>query len=72
MEKTDAIIVWFSRNLEVVTNGVTEVSENANDAQRVTHKDAKKKDCKAAFCIQSAVDATNFDRIYHTESANEV
>lgn len=70
-KKTDTVIVWFSRKLEVVTNGVPEVSENTNDAQRVTHKDAKKKDCKAAFCIQFAVDATIFDRIYHTESAKE-
>ncbi|XP_050909407.1 uncharacterized protein LOC127123207 [Lathyrus oleraceus] len=33
--------------------------------------DAKKKDCKALFCIQSAVDSVNFDRISHVESAKE-
>lgn len=51
----------FQETLEVVTNGVHELVQNANDAQRVIHKNAKKKGCKVAFCIQSAVDTTNFD-----------
>ncbi|XP_050896104.1 uncharacterized protein LOC127102817 [Lathyrus oleraceus] len=57
--------------LDVVTHGVPELDENATDAQRVAHKEAKKKDCKAAYCIQSAVGSTNFNRISHAESANE-
>ena len=57
--------------LEVVTNGVTELAENATEAQRVLHKDLKKKECKASFCIQSVVDNANFDRISHDESVKE-
>jgi len=57
--------------LEVVTNGVAELAENAAESQRVLHRDLKKKDCKASFCIQSAVDNANFDRIAHAESAKE-
>lgn len=53
------------------TNGFPGLSQNANDAQRVTHKDAKKKYCKVALCIQYAVDTTNFDRISHVESEKE-
>ena len=55
----------------MVANGVPALGEDATEAQRTAHKDAKKKDCKAAFYIQSAVDATNFDRISHAESAKE-
>ena len=61
----------FHETLEVVTNGVPALGEDATDAQRTAHKHAKKKDCKAAFYIQSAVDAANFDRIAHAESAKE-
>ncbi|XP_050896654.1 uncharacterized protein LOC127103437 [Lathyrus oleraceus] len=59
----------FHETLEVVINGVHVVGEDATDAQRTAHKDAKKKDYyKAAFYIQSAVDAANFNRIAHAES----
>jgi len=57
--------------LEVVTNGVAELVENSIEAQQVLHKYSKKKDCKVSFCIQSAVDNANFDRIAHVESAKE-
>lgn len=61
----------FHETLEVVTNGVHMLAANATDAQRVSHEDPKKKDCKALFCIQSKVYSADFDRIYHDESAKE-
>lgn len=61
----------FHEILEVVTNGIHVLAANATDVQRVIHKDAKKKDYEALFCIQSAVDSTNFDRISHVESSKE-
>lgn len=61
----------FYETLEVITNGDHELAQNASYAQRVTHKDAKKKDCKVALCIQFAVDMMNFDRIFHIESVKE-
>lgn len=61
----------FYETQEMVTNGIPELVENATDARRVTHKEAKKKDCKAAYCIQSALDSTNFDKISHAESMKE-
>ncbi|CAL5198322.1 unnamed protein product [Lathyrus oleraceus] len=61
----------FHETLEVVTNGVLAVSEDAIDAQGTAYKDAKKKDCKETFYIQSAVDAANFDIVAHVESAKE-
>lgn len=51
----------FYETLEVVIGGVPELAHNVNDTQRIIHKDAKKKDCKVALCIQSTVDAENFD-----------
>lgn len=57
----------FQETLKLITNGILELAQNVNDAQRVTHNDTKKKDCKVAFHIQSAVDATNFDLISHAE-----
>lgn len=55
----------------MVTNGVLEFVENAIDAQRVAHKEAKKKDCRSAYFIQSAVDSANFNKISHAESAKK-
>ncbi|XP_050875317.1 uncharacterized protein LOC127078950 [Lathyrus oleraceus] len=62
----------FHEILEVVTNGVSELAENTTDAQRVANKEAKKKDNKIAFYIQSVVDTTDFDQISYAESAKEV
>jgi hypothetical protein len=61
----------FQDTLEVVTNGVQDLEANATEAQRTTHRDLKKKDCKAMYAIQAAVDATNFDKISHAESSKE-
>ncbi|XP_050915029.1 uncharacterized protein LOC127129981 [Lathyrus oleraceus] len=61
----------FHETLEVVTISVHVLAANATDAQRVSYKDSKKKDCNALFCIQSVVDSANFDQIFHVESANE-
>lgn len=61
----------FHETLEVVTNSVHELVDNATDAQRVTNKDAKKKVCKVVYCIQPAVDSANFNKISHAESAKE-
>lgn len=61
----------FHETLEVVTNSVPEFANNANDDKRITHKEAKKKDRKVAFYIQSALDTTNFDWISHAESTKD-
>ncbi|XP_050876469.1 uncharacterized protein LOC127080179 [Lathyrus oleraceus] len=61
----------FHETQEVVTNDVPELAENATDAQRVMHKEAKKKDCKAGYCIQSEVVLANFDMSSHAQSVKE-
>ena len=61
----------FHETLEVVTNRVHELVKNIIDAQGFTNKEAKNKECKVAYCIQSTVDSANFDKISHTESTKE-
>lgn len=61
----------FQETLEVVTNGVAELAVNATEAQRTSHKGARKKDFKASYCIQVVVDGANFDWIAYAESAKE-
>lgn len=55
----------------MVTNDVPELTENETDAHRVALKEAKKKDSKDAYYIQSAVDSENFGKIFHAESTKE-
>ncbi|XP_058722921.1 uncharacterized protein LOC131594735 [Vicia villosa] len=61
----------FHETLEVVTGGVLVLAADATEAQKTAHNEVKKKDCKAAYCIQTTVDSANFDRISHAESAKE-
>lgn len=61
----------FYETLEMFTNGVLDLPLNAIEAQRKTHNDSKKKDCKDAFCIQFAVDSVSFNRISHVEYVKE-
>ncbi|CAJ2633217.1 F-box protein [Trifolium pratense] len=61
----------FQDTLDVVTNGVPILPANANAEQRNSHRDLKKKDCKAMYAIQAAVDSANFDKISNAESSKE-
>ncbi|XP_045791392.1 uncharacterized protein LOC123886097 [Trifolium pratense] len=61
----------FQDTLEVVTTWVPALPANANAEARNNHKDMKKKDCKAMYAIQAAVDTANFDKISHAESAKQ-
>lgn len=51
----------------MVTNGIPALAQIEIEAQRIVHNDAKKKDCKTMFCIQSVVDAVNFDLTSYAE-----
>ncbi|XP_058726874.1 uncharacterized protein LOC131598275 [Vicia villosa] len=61
----------FHETLEVVTTGVPVLAADATEAQKTAHNEVKKKYSKAAYCIQTAVDSGNFDRISHAELAKE-
>lgn len=49
--------------LELVNLGYEALDENPTEAQRIVHKEAKKKDCKALFLIHQCVDANTFEKI---------
>jgi hypothetical protein len=57
--------------LEIVQNGYDDLVANANDAQRATHREAKKKDCKPLFYMQQNVDAYHFEKINKCVKAKE-
>ena len=43
------VLFGYQDVLEVIKNGVSLLVEDATDAQRATHKEEKKKDCKRCF-----------------------
>lgn len=55
----------------MVTNGALELAENTIEAQRSLQKGSKMRDCMASFCIQYAIDISNFDRISYVVSTKE-
>ncbi|CAJ2656906.1 unnamed protein product [Trifolium pratense] len=61
----------FQDTLDVVINGVAALPANANAEARNNHKDLKKKDCKAMYAIQAALNSANFDKISHAETSKE-
>ncbi|KAF1893182.1 hypothetical protein Lal_00001622 [Lupinus albus] len=64
-------IFGFQECLDVVQSGVPEINANSNEAQRVEHKEAKKKDCKAIFLLHQCVDRPNFEKISTASSSKE-
>ncbi|XP_019455195.1 PREDICTED: uncharacterized protein LOC109356326 [Lupinus angustifolius] len=64
-------IFGFQECLDVVQVGVHQLSENSTEAQRLEHKEAMKRDCKAIFLIHQCVDRANFEKISAASSAKE-
>jgi hypothetical protein len=65
------VIFGFQDVLEIVSNGFEPLPENPTDVQRNTHREAKKKDCKALFYIHQCVDNKVFEKIADAESSKE-
>ncbi|XP_019451905.1 PREDICTED: uncharacterized protein LOC109354003 [Lupinus angustifolius] len=64
-------IFGFQECLDVVQVGVHELGENPTEAQRLEHKEAMKRDCKAIFLIHQCVNRANFEKISAAISAKE-
>ncbi|GAU21786.1 hypothetical protein TSUD_329110 [Trifolium subterraneum] len=60
------VIFGFQEVQELITNGLPALKANANEVQQATHKQLKKKDCKAQFLIHQCVDSANFEKISAT------
>jgi hypothetical protein len=57
------VIFIFQDVLEIVTNGVAELTANADETQRTQHKELKKEDVKGLFIIHQCVDSNIFEKI---------
>ena len=56
---------------DVVENGVPLLANNATDAQRVAHRDQKKKDRKALYFIHQGMNDETFEQIEGATTARE-
>lgn len=53
-------ILCYQHVLDLVKNGVTQISEDAMNKQKVVHKDLKNKYYKVLFIINQCVNPDNF------------
>jgi len=56
---------------DVVKSGVSALADNANEAQRVAHRDQKKKDKKALYLIHQGMNDETFEHIEGATTASE-
>lgn len=61
------VIFRFQDMAEIVSDGVPVLEANANDVQKVAHKEQRKKDGKALFLIHQCVDPNMFEKIIEEE-----
>ncbi|GKV45648.1 hypothetical protein SLEP1_g52709 [Rubroshorea leprosula] len=57
------VLFDYHELLSVVENGVAEIAENANDAQKHAYRESKKKDKKALYFIHQGVNDEVFEKI---------
>ena len=62
-------ILGYQDCLEIVQKGLGSLAENATDAQRNSHRDSRKKDCKALCLLHQCVDPDNFENISRAETS---
>lgn len=61
----------YQETLEVVSNGVQKLSENATEAHKNVHKEEKKRDYMVIYYIPTTLDAINFDNTSQNENEKE-
>jgi hypothetical protein len=61
-------ILGYQDFLEIVQKGLGSLAENATYAQRNSHRDSKKKDCKALCLLHQCVDPDSFEKISRAET----
>lgn len=65
------VIFGFQEVFEVVNNVVESLPTNPTEVQRIAHREAKKKDCKAIFYIHQCMDNKVFEKIADVESSKK-
>ena len=70
------VIFRFQDVVEILNDGISELEVDATEAQKVAHKDQRKKDGKALFLIHQCVDCDVFEKIIEegevTDTGEEV
>ncbi|XP_019439043.1 PREDICTED: uncharacterized protein LOC109344742 [Lupinus angustifolius] len=65
------VLFGYQEVLDIIQEGYQSVGEDATEAQRLVHRDCKKRDCKALFMIHQCVDESNFEKISNAKTAKE-
>ncbi|XP_012575012.1 uncharacterized protein [Cicer arietinum] len=63
------VLFGYQDVLDMITDGITPLGEEATTAQQAKFKEDKKKDYKALFLIHSCVDSDNFEKVGDCDSA---
>ncbi|XP_019419076.1 PREDICTED: uncharacterized protein LOC109329725 [Lupinus angustifolius] len=65
------VLFGYQEVLDIIQEVYQSVDEDATEAQRLVHRDCKKRDCKALFMIHQCVDESNFEKISNAKTAKE-
>ncbi|XP_019438874.1 PREDICTED: uncharacterized protein LOC109344564 [Lupinus angustifolius] len=65
------VLFGYQEVLDIIQEGYQSVDEDATEAQRLVHRDCKKRDYKALFMIPQCVDETNFEKISNAKTTKE-
>ena len=64
-------IMGFQEVIEIVETGLSDLPSTATEAQKTTHKEDKKKDCKALFLLHQCIDEAHFEKIAAAKTSHE-
>ncbi|XP_073225527.1 uncharacterized protein [Cicer arietinum] len=67
--KQRKVLFGYQDVLDMITNDITPLGEEATTVQQAKFKEDKKKDYKALFLIHSCVDSDNFEKVGDCDSA---
>lgn len=65
------VVLDYQDVLQIVKDGYQDLGENPDDAGRVAHKEARKRDRKALFLIHQSVDNAHFQKIASAKTAKQ-
>ena len=66
------VLFDYHELLDVVESGVFALAANATEAQRVAHRDQKKKDNKVLYLIHQGMNDETFEQIEEATTVSEI
>ncbi|XP_019462986.1 PREDICTED: uncharacterized protein LOC109361916 [Lupinus angustifolius] len=64
-------ILGFQEIVEIVEDGYSDLTAEANEQQRLSYKENRRKDCKAMCLLHQCIDEAHFEKIAATKSSQE-